>query len=177
MDCFRAWLGSKKLEQYNNGVLSLFWEELKCDICKSDLNLTQITLGDNRTLHYLLGIQAPKGNKYIILESDTECQTKAVHIIDFSVKLNYNVGRRVTNDICVSDITVSRMQANIRMKEGKIYLYDSNSKFGTFVMIQGLYKINFALRHRHAIHIERKCFFFQIQDCMSLSQRCFKCLG
>jgi pSer/pThr/pTyr-binding forkhead associated (FHA) protein len=49
----------------------------------------------------------------MVLESDTECQTKVVHIIDFSVRLNYNVGRRASNDICVSDITVSRMQASI----------------------------------------------------------------
>jgi len=73
MDCFRAWLCNKKLEQYDTGVLSLFWEELKCDICKSDLNLTEITMGDSRTLHYLLGIKAPSGKKYIIIESDTEC--------------------------------------------------------------------------------------------------------
>jgi len=142
MDCFRAWLCSKKLEQYNNGVLSLFWEELKCDICKSDLNLTDITMDDTRTLHYLLGIKAPSSKKYFILESDTECSTKAIHIVDFGVKSSFNVGRRVTNNICVSDITVSRTQALFRLKDDNLYLQDSKSKFGTFVLVNGLYKID-----------------------------------
>jgi len=99
-------------------------------------------MNDSKTLHYLLGIKAPSGNKYMILESDTECQTKAVHIIDFTVKSSYHVGRRVTNNICVSDITVSRNQAQFTLKEDQLYLKDSKSKFGTFVMIQGLYKID-----------------------------------
>lgn len=46
LDCFKSWLGSKKLVNYNDGVTSFFWEDLKCDLCKSSLNLSKITMGD-----------------------------------------------------------------------------------------------------------------------------------
>ena len=44
----------------------------------------------------------------MVLESDIDCLSKAIHVVDFSVKDAFNVGRRVTNDITVSDISVSR---------------------------------------------------------------------
>jgi hypothetical protein len=77
-------------------------------LCKTGLNLRKITCSDPKTLHYLLGIEKPLSQKYVILESDIECLSKAVHVIDFQEKKEYEVGRRVTNDITVSDITVSR---------------------------------------------------------------------
>ena len=49
----------------------------------------------------------------MVLESYIECLSKAVHVIDFSVKKVFNVGRRVSNDITVSDISVSREQATL----------------------------------------------------------------
>ena len=109
-------------------------------------------------MYYLLGVKSPVGNKYMILESDKDSSTKSVHVIDFSVKQFYNVGRRVTNDVCVSDITVSRNQAIISMKYGEVLLEDSNSKFGTFLLINGAYK----LANNAVIHVERKVFFFEI---------------
>lgn len=115
-------------------------------------------MGDWKTLYYLLGVKSPVGNKYMILESDKDCSTKSVHVIDFSVKQFYNVGRRVTNDVCVSDITVSRNQAIISMKYGEVLLEDSNSKFGTFLLINGAYK----LANNAVIHVERKVFFVEI---------------
>ena len=68
-----------------------------------------ITQGDSKTLHYLLSISKPDSGKYLILESYIDCLSKAVHVIDFSYKLIFDVGRRVTNDITVSDISVSRV--------------------------------------------------------------------
>ena len=59
-------------------------------------------------MYYLLGVEKIVNRKYMILESDIECLSKAIHIIDFSVKHKFDVGRRITNDITVSDISVSR---------------------------------------------------------------------
>lgn len=64
--------------------------------------------------------------------------SKAVHVINFGYKVEYNVGRRITNDITVSDISVSREQAKIRLCGNRVYLCDSMSKFGTFVLVKGL---------------------------------------
>jgi hypothetical protein len=65
----------------------------------------------------LLGIEKPASERYLILESDIECLSKAVHVIDFKYKDEYDVGRRVNNHITVSDITVSRQHAVLKMKD------------------------------------------------------------
>ena len=59
----------------------------------------------------------------MVLESDIDCLSKAIHIIDFSYKESYNVGRRVTNDVTVSDISVSRDQAVITLNKSTKQVY------------------------------------------------------
>ena len=84
---------------------------------------------------FLLDLDRPTDTPYMILESDIECPSKAVHIINFGVKDVYTVGRRVNNDISISDISVSRRQATFKLENEKVYLMDLDSKFGTFVRI------------------------------------------
>ena len=50
----------------------------------------------------------PFNSKYMVLESDINCLSKAIHVVNFDFKNEYNVGRRVSNEITVSDISVSR---------------------------------------------------------------------
>ena len=70
-----------------------------------------------------------------MLESDIECLSKAIHVVVFSVKPDFFVGRRINNDITVSDISVSRNQAAIRLSGGRVFVEDCDSKFGTFVKV------------------------------------------
>lgn len=93
---------------------SYYWEELTCELCKTGLDLNNISCRDVKTIHYLLNVKKPKDKKYLILESDIDCLSKAIHVVDFTFKESFNVGRRVTNDITVSDISVSRQQALIK---------------------------------------------------------------
>ena len=44
----------------------------------------------------------------MVLESDIECVSKAIHVVVFSKKDAFYVGRRINNDITISDISVSR---------------------------------------------------------------------
>ena len=44
----------------------------------------------------------------MVLESDIECLSKAIHVVLLDYKSEFNIGRRVNNDITVSDISVSR---------------------------------------------------------------------
>ena len=92
---------------------------------------------DDKKYIYLLNFKQPKNKKYIVLESDIDCLSKAIHVVVFDKKNVFNVGRRINNDITVSDISVSRRQASIRLKDSKIFVEDSDSKFGTFVKING----------------------------------------
>jgi len=92
--------------------------------------------------YFLLNYRIPIDEKYIVLESDINCLSKAIHVINFDFKKEYTVGRRVTNDITVSDISVSRAQSSLKLKNNKIYVEDHESKFGTFVKVRGLFDIS-----------------------------------
>lgn len=115
----------------------------------------------NKT-YYLLNFKQPKNKKYLVLESDIECLSKAIHVIVFSVKPDFYVGRRINNDITVSDISVSRNQASIKLRDGKVFVEDCESKFGTFVKIKG--PILVPRVGRLPIQIEKKCFFIRQEN-------------
>jgi len=143
-------------------VQSYYWEELTCELCKNGLDLKAVTCGDTKTLHYLLSIAKPESGQYLVLESYIECLSKAVHVVDFSVKTSFDVGRRVTNDITVSDISVSRLQSKIKLCKSTVYIEDDDSKFGTFVLVKNLYPID-RLNETLPIQIEKKCFFITLK--------------
>jgi pSer/pThr/pTyr-binding forkhead associated (FHA) protein len=77
----------------------------------------------------------------MVLESDIECLSKAIHVIVLDKKSEFNIGRRINNDVTVSDISVSRKQSTISIKDDKIFIEDCDSKFGTFVKIRGAYRV------------------------------------
>ena len=141
--CMREWLDGKKQSQNLDGVYSYYWEELTCELCKEPLKLrneVQIRTKDSMFKYtkefFLLNYKVPNAQKYMVLESDINCLSKAIHVVNFDNKKEYNVGRRVTNDITVSDISVSRQQACIKLKkDNKVWVEDLDSKFGTFVKI------------------------------------------
>lgn len=131
VSCIREWLDGKKQSQKLEGVYSYYWEELCCDICKDPLKLRNEVIiqspgGYKYTKQFfLLQYKVPKNQRYMILESDVNCLSKAIHVINFDFKKEYNVGRRITNDITVSDISVSRAQATFRFKkDNKVYIED-----------------------------------------------------
>ena len=90
---------------------------------------------------FLLDLDRPTDCPYMILESDIECPSKAVHIVNFGAKNVFKVGRRVNNDISISDISVSRRQATFTLENEKIFLMDLDSKFGTFVRVSEPVKV------------------------------------
>jgi hypothetical protein len=96
----------------------------------------------------------------MVLESDIECLSKAIHVIVFSVKPDFHIGRRISNDITISDISVSRKQAAITLKQGRVFVEDCDSKFGTFVKVNSTIPVPSS--YRLPIQIEKKIFFFQL---------------
>lgn len=109
------------------------------------------------------------------MESDIECLSKAIHVVVFDNKTEFNVGRRVNNDITVSDISVSRNQACLKLRNNKLVIEDCDSKFGTFVKIQGLYKI--PKKQAIPVQIEKKCFFIQQMNRESIWKRMCSCFS
>jgi hypothetical protein len=123
LNCLKEWLDSKRISQKLEAVYSYYWEELACELCKEPLALSNRyfyliridNISKNKNF-YLLNYKKPKGKKYLVLESDIECLSKAIHVIVLSAKTEFLVGRRVNNDITVSDISVSRKQSIIYFK-------------------------------------------------------------
>ena len=103
----------------------------------------------------------------MVLESDVNCLSKAIHVINFDLKKDYMVGRRINNDVTVSDISVSRAQAAIKLRGEKVYVQDKDSKFGTFIKIMGLYTIDKNMDFTIPIQVEKKCFFIKLQKIIS----------
>lgn len=60
---------------------------------------------------FLLEFDRPANQPYMIIESDIESPSKVIHVINFGAKDVFSIGRRVSNDISISDISVSRQQA------------------------------------------------------------------
>lgn len=58
----------------------------------------------------------------MVLESDIECPSKAIHVINFTIKPMFSVGRRVNNEISISDISVSRRQAEIQLVGNEVFI-------------------------------------------------------
>jgi len=108
LKCLREWTDSKKQFQTSPGITSYYWENLNCELCKAGLDLVVQSATEPDKAIFLLDLDRPINAPYMILESDIECPSKAVHIINFEEKDVFSVGRRVNNDISISDISVSR---------------------------------------------------------------------
>ena len=158
-------------------MYSYYWEELTCELCKEPLQLrNQVLIKEKGSQvkvtkeYFLLNYKVPDKAKYMVLESDINCLSKAIHVVDLDFKKEYKVGRRVNNEITVSDISVSRAQAQISLRGDKLFVEDLESKFGTFVKINGLLQIssdNYGLTPKEKskfvlpVQIEKKCFFIR----------------
>ena len=79
-------MDSKKIAQKLQGVYSYYWEELSCELCKEPLALNNDKTEDQTKKYNLLNYKQPKNKKYMVLESDIECLSKAIHVIIFSKK-------------------------------------------------------------------------------------------
>lgn len=43
-----------------------------------------MSIKDNKKIFYLLNFKRPKNKKYMVLESDIECLSKAIHVVVLS---------------------------------------------------------------------------------------------
>lgn len=119
-------------------VTSYFWKPLQCTKCKQAYTLE---LSYNGTKFHLLDYEMPdKHSDFVVLESVNTQNYKLIHVINISYKdpsfrksdFEYNIGAGEANDIQINLNSVSKNHAKIILKEGKFYLSDRGSKYGTF---------------------------------------------
>lgn len=91
----------------------------------------------NQNFH-LVGYERPS-TSYLVLESlnQEKNTSRIVHIIKPSqAKDSFKMGRGHESDLRINDISVSRLHAMVKYKDGKFLLEDNLSKFGTLVLIK-----------------------------------------
>lgn len=93
-----------------------------------------------------------KPNKpYIMLETipgkSEGKDEKCLHMISADESAAVKLGRGHNSEIRISDISVSRVHAEIQYKNSKYYLHDKGSKFGTLVQVKEDILLNEGLSH------------------------------
>jgi hypothetical protein len=109
----------------------------------------------------------------MVFESDIECPSKAIHVVNLAIKPIFTVGRRVNNEISISDISVSRKQAEFVAAYDRVWVSDLDSKFGTFKKHVGLVRLS--KKKSIVIQIEKKCFFLHAQKRFTNTEKCKFC--
>lgn len=107
------------------------WGRLECELCKTVLS-TSVSLGDE--VRDLLNVAIPQG-AYLILEDlrSAGYAVRGVHVIEMSGEGICRFGRSPDCEVSISDASIKRFHANIRLHKGGFYLEDLHSKFGTAV--------------------------------------------
>jgi hypothetical protein len=128
------WLNAKKNVKNGDNYISYFWKTFECEICKTAYPLMIKTNGKN---FHLVGYERPN-TSYLVLESlnQEKNTSRIIHIVKPSAgKDVFKMGRGHESDLRINDISVSRLHAMIKYKDGKFLLEDNVSKFGTLVLI------------------------------------------
>lgn len=147
LGCLRRWLVSKvSIKTYNH--LTVFsYKNLECELCKSVIP-DRIKIRDklvslinpNVIAESALYSDSQKYTSYIALECVKDKplpvdhqEKKTVYIINMKDKTTLKLGRATDSDVRMTDISVSRNHAMLKLSNGKMYLKDNNSKFGTHI--------------------------------------------
>lgn len=85
-----------------------------------------------------------------ILKKESK-KTKGVHVLKLNYKQYITIGRGSGNDIRMTDISVSRAHAVLKLTNHGLFIEDKNSKFGTLVLVQKPFPI---LKDRNNIFLQ-----------------------
>ena len=131
------WLESKKSSKDGVHFRSYLWETIFWELCKEEFQSAIYSKGKRINL---LGYDVPKNGHYLVLEAiNTEeimrKKTKIIHIVDFKNLNTIILGRGNDAHVKISDISISRNHANLRIIDNKeIWLEDHQSKFGSLII-------------------------------------------
>jgi len=89
LKCMQNWVKSKLNMQENTNIVTIFWRNLQCELCKTKLPINLNHNGENLCL-------IPFDNKitgsYIMMESfSKEKNSTGIHLIDLSSNQNFKI--------------------------------------------------------------------------------------
>jgi hypothetical protein len=123
-------------------VTSYYWKKFECEICKA--SYPYLFKSKDNKLFKLIDTPISGGGgedtgPYILLESQPldKNTSRMIHLLRVKAEglSEFNIGRGNEAEVRINDISVSRLHAVIRYKEGRgFFLEDLNSKFGTIAL-------------------------------------------
>jgi len=135
--CLREWLKSKVTVRESGMVVSYTWQQLKCELCKTEL---PESVRCSSGFVDLLDFHRPEIAYMILGDCNTPQNAieRMIYVISLyesdSIRIvSAKQGRGHDSEIRINDISVSRLHATIKLREGHFYLEDRSSKFGTLV--------------------------------------------
>lgn len=170
LECLQHWLRSRLTTKASANVVSFAWKTLNCELCMKSFPSRIIIQG--RVVD-LLDIPKPE-SQYIILEGlcKDKNSPKSLHIVSMNGKTCIKIGRGHESEMRVSDISVSRCHASIRLQGGKFYLDDENSKFGTLVQVKR--PVSLEMTEQLTIQTGRTLLTFELRKPWTLIPACFR---
>ena len=169
LECLQRWLNSKITTRERGNSRSYSWKALECSLCKTSFPSAVII---KEKLYDLVSVPKPEG-EYITLEAvqRPHDSPQTIHLIPLQNKNNVRLGRGHDSDVRISDISVSRNHALIRYDQGKLFLEDNESKFGTLVQVRK--PIALDAESSFSLQCGRTVLSFTCRQ----RTRCFSCFG
>lgn len=189
--CLKQCIQMKTTKKPNGAYIVFLWKNYECEICLQEYpkylkykNLTynlidfDINFNEYMILDYTLFDDAKKKSVrkgFIIVDLNNEESLNNGNII--------TIGRTQTNTIKLKDISVSRMHCFFsRGENGKFFINDKGSKFGTLVHIKNsqaigrdnISKLFIAGKHLININLERSK-WSMFTSLFSFTNNCCKC--
>lgn len=130
--CLQKWLRSKVEMKVTDNLRTYTVGESYCELCKSRYPERISVSGAS---HDLLLLEKPQG-KYVVFELKLKANIKDVLVFELGDVSAIRIGRSHDSDIRITDISVSRHHATIKVGRNSLSLEDHNSKFGTLAKLQ-----------------------------------------
>lgn len=167
--CLQHWLKSKLVSKATENSISITWKALCCELCKKSFPSKLVSGGKCIDL---VDIPKPRAN-YIILEalSSERNKNKGIHVLSLASKSLIKIGRGHESDMRISDISVSRLHAVVKLVNGHFFLEDQNSKFGTLIEIKRPIVID---NNTLSIQAGRSYIMLNVKKPFSFFPACFK---
>lgn len=131
--CIKVRITKKESDNY----ICYLWKNYECEICLQEYPKY---IKYKKVLYNLIDYTIPY-DEYLIFDytlfDDHKKKTsrKGLIIVKINDEENISIGRNQTNIIKLKDISVSRSHCYIFKKDGKIFIADKSSKFGTLLYL------------------------------------------
>ena len=142
--CLKSCIDAKIQKKKEENFISYTWKSFNCEIC---LYPYPKYIKFKNMIYPLVDIDTSKFNQYCLCDYSLfdDNQKKAFHrgYIIFKIEDDNEItlGRNQSNGVKLKDISVSRKHCYIIKRNGKLYIKDLNSKFGTLQYIKKKFDI------------------------------------